>query len=228
MSKPHKKKPPPAVPQTDKQYLRSGMARRLPVAECWASSNWHKPDLLPTSVVVARQHKNGDYTIGTYLLDMKCVGLKQTAYRVNLPDDEYRELLDVFQEMQPMERVDYVVAHNIVYGSIAYAEDLGIGLLDQHWALTQYILDEDTDDIELIELEYGFAGKPLYMAGPDDKVEQILLKLDKSVGYGNYGFIPHDPTGQVLEDIAHGVGLEDDADDKPTDDEDWQDAEVVK
>ncbi len=209
MRKPNKKKKPQtapaAVPQSDKQYLLSGMARRLPIAECWVSDNWQEQDLQPITVVVARQHKNGNYTVGTYLVDLKCMGLKQTSYRVNYPADEYRELMLDFDELQTLTIVDYRVAHNVVYGGIAYAQDLGIRPQDGDWAASRYVLDEDTDEVELLELECGFAGQPLFIAGPYDRPDQILAKLDKTVGKDNYGFIPYDPTGQVIEDLAAEV-----------------------
>ena len=52
----------------------------------------------------------------------------------------------------------YEEAHNLVWGSIAYAEEAGIAP-DKSFRLTQYILDEETDDVPLIEYEYGKDGK---------------------------------------------------------------------
>ena len=230
MSKPTKKKKPQAplaVPQTDKQYLRAGMARRLPIAECWASNNWKVAALELVSVVVTRQHKNGNYTVGTYLVDMKSVGLKRTTYRVNYPAGEYGPMLADFSELQTMERVEYVVAHNVIYGAIAYADDLGIRPLHAAWAISQYILDEDTDDIELIELEYGLEGRPFYVGGPYDKPANILAKLDKAVGPGNYGYVAYDPSFHSLAPLM-GSAFDDNNDGIDETDDDWKEADVVE
>ncbi len=116
MSKSPKKKPQSnsALPKTDKQYLLSGMARRLPVVECLINPNWQESGL--ATVVVARQHKNGNLTVGTYLIDVFCLGLKQTAFIVNDTDDNYRFTVDRLFEIQEREKTNYVLAHNVIYG----------------------------------------------------------------------------------------------------------------
>jgi len=73
------------------------------------------------------------------------------------------------------------------------------------------MLEEDTDDIELIEIECGMDGKPAYMRGPfdtDAKMKQIISKLEKTAGKDNYTIIEEE------EDF------EDDDDDDDFEDED--------
>jgi hypothetical protein len=186
MSKPAKK-PQSAAPLSPKQYALSGMARKLPIVECWLNPGWREEGL--ATVLVGRQHKNGNYTLGTYLIDVYCLGLKQTTMQVNMPDFTYREHIERFMTNQPLAPAEYVLVHNIVYGAIAYAEDLGIKPADKDWAITQYILEDDTDDVPLLDLEFGKEGKPFYITGPYDKPMEIMAKLDKAVGQGNYGFM---------------------------------------
>ena len=223
MSKPAKKKPQPnaATPKTDRQYLLSGMARRLPIVECWINPDWQSDGY--ASIIVARQHKNGNYTVGTYLVDIFCLGLKQTDFMVNGMEEDYRFLLENLFEVQAGQAVGYSLVHNIIYGGIAYADDLDIKP-NKDWVLTQYILADDDDEIELIELEFGRDGQPFFFCGPYDKPTEILAKLEKAVGRGNFGYEPYvrenDPLGYLNsgESIDH---LDYD------DDEEWDDAEVV-
>ena len=135
-------------------------------------------------------------------------------------------MLADFSDLQTMERVEYVVAHNVIYGSIAYADELGIRPLDADWAISQYVLEEDTDAVELIELEYGLEGRPFYVGGPYDKPAQILAKLDKAVGPGNYGYVAYSPEFHALTAL-----LDSDFDDDTVADDandDWQEADVVE
>lgn len=177
-----------ATPKTDKQYLTSGMARRLPIAECWINPDWQQRGLV--TIVLARQHKNGCYTFGSYLVDIFCLGLKQTMVAINEPFTSYQSDREHLFTTQKRILVDYVVAHNIIYGAIAYAEELGFKP-EKDWALTQYLLEPDDEGIDLIELEFGKNGRPFYIAGPYDKPYEVRQKLDKAVGPTGYDYIAY-------------------------------------
>lgn len=225
MSKSPKKKSQPnlTLPKTDKQYLLSGLARRLPIAECWLNPNWRESGL--ATVVVARQHKNGNYTVGTYLIDVYCLGLKQTSFFVNEFDENYQLALDHLFEIQDRKKVDYVLAHNVIYGGIAYAEDLGLKPADKDWVLTQYILEPDEEAVELLDLEFGKEGQPFFVCGPYDKPMEVISKLEKSVGKGNFQYVPYVREDDPLSHLALDF---DDADSELEDGEEWDEAEVVE
>ena len=122
------------------------------------------------------------------------------------------------------------MAHNIIYGAIAYAEDLGFKP-EKDWALSQFILEEDTEDIELIEVEFGKDGKPCFINGPFDNINSVLAKLNKSVGEGNYEFIMIDGDDDFYgfdDDDDDDFEEEDDFDDDDDDDVEDIDYEEVK
>jgi hypothetical protein len=188
MANKKKKKPSKPQPQmSPTNYIKSGRARLLPISECWISSDWETTGLC--SITVARQHTTGNVTLGIYLVDTYCLGLKNTSVMFSKPPFEYEDLLDkIFSSHPAKERIEYVLAHNIIYGAIAYAEDLGFKP-EKDWALSEFILEEDTDDIELMDIEFGKDGKPLFISGPYDNVAKITARLDQSVGKGNYDFL---------------------------------------
>ena len=227
------KKKPAAKPQqqlTPKNYLLTGRARKLPITECWISSDWKVAGIC--SIVVARQHTSGNLTFGIYLVDIFCLGLKNSNPVFNKPEYEYEDLLDnIFNtHMYGKTQIDYVLAHNIIYGAIAYAEDLGFKP-EKDWALSQMILEEDTEDVELIEVEFGKNGKPYFINGPYDNVQKVANTLNKSVGEGNYGmtYILGDPSSFDDEfDFDDDEDYEDDDYDyDDDDDDDEEDAEDV-
>ena len=213
------KKKPTAQPQlTPKNYLLTGRARKLPIAECWISSDWKVAGIC--SIVVARQHTSGNLTFGIYLVDIFCLGLKNSNPVFNKPEYEYEDLLDkIFStHMYGKTQIDYVLAHNIIYGAVAYAEDLGFKP-EKDWIFSQMILEEDTEDIELIEVEFGKNGKPYFMNGPYDNVQKVVNTLKKSVGEGNFEmtYILGDP-GRFDDEFDF-----DDDDDEDDDDDDTED-----
>ncbi len=205
--------------QSPQTYLKSGKARNLPIYECRLNPDWRETGL--ATVVVARSHAGGSITWATYLIDVFCVGLKQTHYQFNVEIDEYEEMLEQISEMQELEIADYTLVHNVVYGGIAYAEDLDISPLDKDWAVSQYVLAADTDEVELLDLEFGKDGMPFYNSGPYDNVKQIIQKLDTAVGPGNYHYLSHvggfDLSGIDFNDL--------DFDDLDFDDDDWEEDE---
>ena len=50
------------------------------------------------------------------------------------------------------------MVHNWIYGAIAWANEAGISP-HKSFSVTQYMLEEDTEDIPLIEYEFGCNGK---------------------------------------------------------------------
>ena len=217
------KKKPTAQPQlTPKNYLLTGRARKLPIAECWISSDWKNAGIC--SIVVARQHATGNLTFGIYLVDIFCLGLKNSNPVFNKPEYEYEDLLDkIFStHMYGKTQIDYVLAHNIIYGAVAYAEDLGFKP-EKDWIFSQMILEEDTEDIELIEVEFGKNGKPYFINGPYDNVQKVVNTLKKSVGEGNFEmtYILGDP-GRFDDEFDFDDDDDEDDDDDDTEDVDYE------
>ena len=174
------------LPQTPKQYLVSGRARKLPIHECLINDNWQEIGL--ATIMVTRRHINGRFTFGTYLIDVFCLGLKQTNYFFNQNEEEYEFLKAKVFSLQDDEMTlcEYNLAHNIIFGAIEYADSLGFKSQDDDWKLSKYVLEEDNDNVELIEIEFGQFGKPTYMVGPYDNANRIIAQLTSAVGEGNF------------------------------------------
>jgi hypothetical protein len=174
-------------------YIRQ-KARTLPVFECLVNTNWQES--LIANVVVSRKHTNGNITAGLYLVDLACLGVKDTTWFFNIPMSEYRENLERFMTMEEgVDKIDYVLAHNIVHSGIEFADDYEFKPHKDFTGLTRYILDEDTDDIPLIEIECGVNGLPAYMQGPlhnDSKARQVIAHLERVAGPGNYYLMNED------------------------------------
>lgn len=169
-------------------YIRQ-KARTLPIDECWINSEWEKSAM--ANILVSRRHTNGNLTIGVYLVDLNCLGVKDAVYWFNYYEHEFRELLRRAGESMKMEKISYTLAHNIIFSGIEFAEEFGFKP-HKNFNVAQFILDEDTEDIELIDIECGIDGKPAYIRGPldtDIKAAQVIAQLEKVAGPGNYTLI---------------------------------------
>ena len=149
-----KKKHQEQQPLSPERFLRE-KARGLEISKCFVSN-----DITICGeghVVVSRLQKSGKISAAFYLVDIYCLGVKDSFYRLRLDEDEFEEMID---RMVPynIEECSYEVAHNWIYGAIAFAEEAGIKP-DKSFNLTQYMLEEDTDEVPLIEYEFGRNGK---------------------------------------------------------------------
>ncbi|MDR3696726.1 hypothetical protein [Mucilaginibacter sp.] len=174
--------------QSPENYIKT-QARSLPIEECVVSENWQETGIC--NIIVARRHKTGNLTLGIYMVDLYCLGMKDAHYKFNIDQDDYDYLKENYADF---ERCDYVLAHNIIYGAVAFAEDYGFKP-HKDFAIAQFILEEDDDNVELMELEFGFEGIPFYIKGPNDsaaKINQIKSTLLRTAGEGNFNILEDD------------------------------------
>jgi hypothetical protein len=167
-------------------YIRQ-KARKLPLYKCSINENWKDEGL--AQIVVGRRHTNGNVTFGVYLVDVFCVGVKDAFYNFNVPADTFEEMISSLSGEFNMIEIEYALAHNIVYAALEYADDLGIKPCKE-FSLAEYILEEDTDEIELIDIECGKDGKPLFVVSDfytPAQANGIIQQLEKSVGKDNFG-----------------------------------------
>lgn len=213
-----KKKKKPAAPPAalnEKAYLSTGRARSLPIYKCLINQDWAESKL--AQVLVLRKHVNGHVTAGIYLVDLLCAGVKSTFYYFNIPEHTFDERLAT----NPLqnEACAYELAHNIIYGGVAFATEYHIDP-DPDFRLTQKILEEDTEDIPLLDIDFGRDGKPVLVINPDDtRAGYYLRQLKKHAGFGNYTVV--DNTFLDDEDEED----EDEADIYDAQPEQWDEAE---
>lgn len=170
-------------------YIRK-KARSLPIHECWVNSDWKDSGM--ANIIVSRRHTNENITFCIYLVDLLCLGVKDTHFKFNVTETEFRDFIERMEERMPVEIIDYVLAHNIILSALEFAEEYGFKPHKDFTPTTEFMLEEDNDEIELIEIECGKNGKPLYVQGPFEdaaKANKIMKQLEHSAGQGNFDFI---------------------------------------
>jgi hypothetical protein len=186
---PKKEKPKVVSLPNAENYIRT-KARQLPITEVLVNKDWRASGM--ATIVVAREHVNGNITAGFYLVDLNLFGVKDTYYMFNTADFIYKEKVNMFLNKLHVLEIDYNLAHNIIFEAVAFAEDCGFKPHRDFIKITQYLLKEDDDSIELTDIDCGHEGKPFYVQGPADdnvKSRRILTHLDEKFGEGNYHYI---------------------------------------
>jgi hypothetical protein len=184
------KKKPNVQKLSPENYIRL-KARNLPVYECWLNSDWKK--MCIAQILIARIHTNGNITWAIYIVDLLCRGVNETLYQFNVTKEDYEDTLSLFIEHQKnIKKTDYVLVHNILYAASEYASGLGLQQHKDFTSVTQYMLEEDTDDIKWIKIECGRNGKPLFIQSDSvttREEQKIINQLEKAVGKGNFNVI---------------------------------------
>lgn len=148
--------------------------------------------------------------MGYFLVDSLCTGVKDSFYRLRLEDYELQDDYVNSYEGLTFRECSYEEAHNRIYGSIAFAEEAGISP-DKSFALSKYILEEDTDDIPLIEYEYGLNGKHYLVCDTRREASEFLPILRKHLGENGFEYMITDKLDEKWNDFD-----ENDTDDNET------------
>jgi len=167
-------------------------AKSYPLHECLIDKEWQDRGL--AQILLSRRQPNNKLIFGVYLVDIFCLGLKNTFCNANISLEEYQRLkLETFRETVlvpcPPENIC-----KIIFGAIEYAERLGFNP-QKDFDLSQFVLKELPINESDLTLEFGNDGKPLYIAGPDDDFNTIIKTLKKNVGEDNFDFIAPIPLG---------------------------------
>lgn len=136
-------------------------------------------------IIVTRKHKGGKITVGCYLIDRWCTGVKDTFYNAMLDEYEYDKFLQKVSGLG-IEKVDYVEAHNWIFGAVEYAAEAGIKP-HKDFAVTKYLLEDDEDErIPIIEYEFGDNGKYHLVCHTQQEANKYLPALERNIGTGNF------------------------------------------
>ena len=219
-----KKSTPPPPPLSPENYIRKN-ARNLPLYKCFINGNWEENNMC--SIFITRKHITGNVTTCMYLVDLSCLGVKDTFFRFNIPFGEIENIME--QNPVPFIEISYELAHNFIYAGLEFAEDYGFKPCKEFTSITSHFLEEDTDDIPIIEIECGKDGKPMYVnSGYETPARQreILAQLEKTAGEGNYHFLLRTDEDGSLHDNNEDGGYEEDDDEYEEDEDDIEQNEL--
>ncbi len=146
-----------SMPSTLEAQIRS-RARNLPVYKCYVNNDWKDSQM--ATVIVTRKHANDNVTYACYLVDLMLLGVKDCFYEFNVTLQCLDDLLLSRMDEKFIE-CKYALAHNIVYGAIAFAEDYGFAPYSAFSKTGKYVLEEDTDDIPIMDIPLGDNGQPV-------------------------------------------------------------------
>jgi len=149
-----------------------------PVERCLLNQDWKETGL--ARITVLRRQANSSFIIGLYLVDIFCLGVKDTFCNVEITDEQINGQIlpkQYFEDVPLDISLDFAKA--IIWGGVKYAKVFGFEP-NADFELSRCVLGaegpEDSYDIHF----GGPDGKPLYIPGPYDDQNAIMRKLSKS------------------------------------------------
>lgn len=162
-------------------------ARNLPVYECLVDPSWKERGM--AQIIISRQQPDGDLVFGVYLVDIFCLGLKNTFCNADFSMWKYKtELRERFYGNEGPVDCPLSLAHNIIYGAIEFAAQFGFKP-NKDFKLSQYVLEDKNSVEPCDDVEFGKDGQPFYITGPEDNVDRILKQLELTAGSENFDFM---------------------------------------
>ncbi|RLD83020.1 MAG: hypothetical protein DRJ07_07470, partial [Bacteroidetes bacterium] len=136
----------------ENSFLKNQL-RKLPIDNCYIISNWKESG--QTTIIITRKHINDNYSAAIFYVDLLCAGVKETFFVTNKHKDEIEDFLE-----DDDVTCSYALVHNIIWGAVEFADEIGIKP-HKDFIKTQYFLEEDTEEIEFMDIEFGKLGSPI-------------------------------------------------------------------
>ncbi len=162
------------------------LAVKSPIHECKIDKNIFDQGL--GNVFITRILPNGEIALGVFLLDIFCLGVKDSFYNI-ITEEKYQ----IFLSKNPNEfkNIHPTCARKIIEGALNYAKGFGFKP-HKNYKFSKMIFGKIDPDACPSSFEYGKEGKPLYIPGPHDNEKRkmsIINKLKQKLGPDNFKFL---------------------------------------
>lgn len=158
-----------------RQGAKLARAGRWPFHECLIGAGWQEKMFAP--LVVTRRRPDGDYAVGTFVVDLGCLGVKIAGAHSQLTRDEYTRLKRMaISAADGAEAITPQLAARVVEVGVFYALELGFAPAPEYFVAALMLADVDTT-ADTTFIPRGYNGKPFYVPGPGEDPEPVLAQL---------------------------------------------------
>ncbi len=146
-------------------------------------------------IVVSRKLENENILIAMFLLDIFCLGVKDTFIK-EISLAEYNNIVNTLEEDQTFNSILPSYACKLIENLVDYSKNLGFKPHPEYKKAQEIFGGIDVNECKE-QFFFGKDGKPFYINGPYDdanKIRKILSKLTNKLGASgfNFTFVPSD------------------------------------
>jgi len=165
---------------------------KYPIHECFIPNTLFETGL--GYVIITRKTPDGFIAVSAFVVDVHCLGVKNALFTVKSEieyESSVKPKLMRSSDEGNFENVHPTCARKLIEGAVLYAKNFGFSPHPDYNDI-KGIFGNIDPDLCPVKFEYGKNGKPYYIRGPNesvDKAKQIVDKLSKKCGEGNYDYI---------------------------------------
>jgi len=164
------------------------VAKNSPIEGCLIRKNIFSEGI--GTAIVSRKMPNSRLGIGVFLLDVWCLGVKNTYFSV-LSEDEYADRIKEINVHETLENIHPSCARKLIEQCINYSDGLGFKP-HKDFKISRPLLDDIDLTVCPIQYSFGKDGKPFYVSGPNENLNQsnkIIRTLLQHCGEGNFDYL---------------------------------------
>ena len=165
---------------------------KYPIHECLIPSNLFESGL--GTAIVTRRTLEGDIAICAFIVDVFCLGVKNALFKV-VSENEYEHSLkpQIIESNNGIEfeKIHQTCARKLIEGAVQYANNLGFNSHPDYKNTKNIFGDIDSSACP-VKFVYGKEGKPYYMRGPNESMndsKKIIDKLSKKCGEDGFDYV---------------------------------------
>ena len=172
-------------PERDRRVALMHQGAHFPLYECRINENWQEGQI--ASITFARNRPDGQLAIGAFNVDLGCLGVKSAFANPAISVFEYEGRL-VHGQATKQVPCDPAFAVKLIQGAYEYAKQLGFSPDPDYYYAREIFGNIDPASCQET-IEYGKDGKPFYVAGPYDDVEEIMDRLTRRLGPDGFHYL---------------------------------------
>lgn len=69
--------------------------RTLPIGKCYITPDWKESGI--SQIIISRARPSGNLSIGIFLVDTFCIGVKDATYYTNMPEVDFEDLIERYE-----------------------------------------------------------------------------------------------------------------------------------
>lgn len=167
---------------------RVARAAKSPIQHCYFSARLFEDGI--GTVLLARGASARHVVLGSFLLDVLCLGVKNVMFE-QVDNDAFDYYMDVTNAASPVVAVDPCYARKLLRDVVAWSHSLGFAP-HRDFSVVERLFGEVRAEDSDAAFQFGCEGKPLYMPGPTDTPALIRWRteqLQKYLGRDRLGAI---------------------------------------
>lgn len=172
------------TPGKRRQVEKARKRRRFKVERGVIRANWGEERFAP--FVVTRRRPDGNVALGSGIVDLGCLGLKDAIFEPSVSPEMADEVVEAIGAIgERRESCAAELAAKILVHGVAYANRLGFEIPREYFPL-RGLLGGKIGEFPERPVRLGHRGKPVFVAGPYDDVAAIRAHLEERLGVNGY------------------------------------------